>query len=279
MPWGILKVEKRDGTLRCLNSEGFESRNPSTLWCMRQADAIYNWPDFPPTEIHTEDKGGDALLSYSKQNPITAAEYARIIPDFTFHCWAETGMMDYETTMAAIDAAGRQPARLNKMGWIGNLLTSTIRAQMFEIAKQYPDLMDVHSMEWHHTGGQTLRGSKYISVPELVAMYGILVDVEGNGWSARTKYLLWSHRPLLIVDRPHKEYYYEHLRPWTHYIPVKRDLSDLVERVEWVLANPAEASAIAEAAYQFACQHLTRAAAYKQWDRVISGLLKPAPNV
>ncbi len=164
--------------------------------------------------------------------------------------------------MTAIDVAGRSPAKVQKVGWIGNVRTNPMRAVLLELGAQRPDVLDIHSMEWYGD-------HKFLSPADQVATYAALIDVEGNGWSARTKYFFWSRRPLLLVDRPHKEYYYEHLRAWEHYIPVKRDLSDLMERVEWLFANPERAQAIADAAFAFAQKHLTRDAAYAQWDRVI----------
>ena len=88
--------------------------------------------------------------------------------------------------------------------------------------------------------------------------------------TGRLKYLLFSGRPVLLAERPHEEFFYEHLRPWTHYVPVKRDLSDLKDRVAWTRANAPEARAIADRAKAFAKTHLTRDAAYARWRDVIA---------
>jgi len=47
------------------------------------------------------------------------------------------------------------------------------------------------------------------------------------------------------------------LEPWVHFIPVTEDLSDLVARVEWANANPAEAAQIAQHGLEFARANLT----------------------
>ena len=49
--------------------------------------------------------------------------------------------------------------------------------------------------------------------------------------------------------------------PFEHYIPVKEDLSDLIERLDWAEANPEEVQKIAENAQSFAREKLTRKAA------------------
>ena len=43
-----------------------------------------------------------------------------------------------------------------------------------------------------------------------------------------------------------RQWYYHLLKPFEHYVPIKKDLSDLKEKVDWVLTHDAEAQAIAE---------------------------------
>jgi glycosyltransferase involved in cell wall biosynthesis len=74
------------------------------------------------------------------------------------------------------------------------------------------------------------------------------------------------------VDRPQKEYYYEYLKEWVHYIPVKRDLSDVVEKVQWCVDNYDKAQEIADNAYKFSQKYLTREACYFQWNKIICNL-------
>jgi len=127
-------------------------------------------------------------------------------------------------------------------------------------------------MSWYRSGQTKLNSTKYIYTPELVKKYSMLIDVEGCGYSGRVKHLLWSHRPLLLVDRPYKEYFFEHLKEWVHYIPVKRDLSDLVEKTKWCMENYDKALLIAENAFHFSQVHLTRDACYEQWNKIILSL-------
>jgi hypothetical protein len=48
-----------------------------------------------------------------------------------------------------------------------------------------------------------------------------------------------------------QQWYYNELRPWEHYVPVKNDLSDFEERVEWCLNNDQAAQDIAANALKF----------------------------
>jgi hypothetical protein len=143
---------------------------------------------------------------------------------------------------------------------------------LLEIGKKNNDILDIIDMSWYKSDKIELNYSRYISTPDLAKTYSILIDIEGNGYSARLKHLLWSHRPVLLVDRPHKEYFFEFLKEWEHYIPVERDLSDLIEKTKWCINNYDKAKQIAENAYDFSKQYLTREACYKQWDKVIDSL-------
>ena len=93
----------------------------------------------------------------------------------------------------------------------------------------------------------------------MVSKFKIVLDIGGIGYSGRLKYLLFSGRPLIFVDRPYVEYFHDDLIPYKHYIPVKRDLSDLVDKTKWILENYDEALMIAKNARDFALQEFTAA--------------------
>jgi len=61
--------------------------------------------------------------------------------------------------------------------------------------------------------------------------------MDGNSWSSRFATLLCYNSVVIKIEPKYVEYFYTNLHPWTHYIPVKDDLSDLHENVEWAL-NP-----------------------------------------
>ncbi|MDF2117022.1 glycosyl transferase family 90 [Roseiarcaceae bacterium H3SJ34-1] len=73
----------------------------------------------------------------------------------------------------------------------------------------------------------------------------MVLDLPGNAaaWGACFKYLAGC---LVLKPPSGRELSYSHLlRPWTHYIPVARDMSDIADRVTWVDDHPDEAAAIA----------------------------------
>jgi hypothetical protein len=265
-------VKKEHGVLSWNDFSGWETRNASTFWCMQQADAVYKWSDFKEITIHTGDFESNAdEYTYSKKY-----SYNRLVPDFNFHSWPQVGIDNYESFVQEIDKAGRYKYYLNKVGWIGNSNTNQHRKILLDIGRERRDLFDIFDCGnwWKDEDPNVvkLHSHAYISTPDLVQLYSILIDIEGGGYSGRLKHLLWSHRPVLLVDRPHKEFFYEHLIPWEHYIPVQRDLSDLVYQTEWCLDNYEDALEIAENAYQFSKKYLSMDACHKQWNTIIQSL-------
>jgi len=58
--------------------------------------------------------------------------------------------------------------------------------------------------------------------------YKYIMDVDGNGWSARFKRLL-SSNSLVLKSTIFPEWYTERIMPWVHYVPVQIDYSDLYD--------------------------------------------------
>lgn len=264
-------VQKNKGELLFRGMGGYETRNPSTMWSMKEADKIYKWNDFNEIRIYTQDyETSNDEYTFSKQN-----SFNKLIPDFNFHSWPQVGINDYTETTQQISEYGSRPYKINKVGWIGNIITHKNRGRLIELSNENSEILDCYSMEWKRNIGQTvLEGSKYISLPELAETYSLLLDIEGWGYSGRLKYLFWSHRPVLLVYRNHKEYFFEHLKEWVHYVPVKQDLSDLIEKTKWCLENEEKAKEIAENAYEFSKKYLTREACYEQWNKVLQEISK-----
>ncbi|WVW82295.1 hypothetical protein I302_104301 [Kwoniella bestiolae CBS 10118] len=58
--------------------------------------------------------------------------------------------------------------------------------------------------------------------------YKYLLDIDGNGWSARFKRLM-STNSAVLKSTIFPEWYTDRIQPWVHYIPIKADLTDLYD--------------------------------------------------
>ena len=77
--------------------------------------------------------------------------------------------------------------------------------------------------------------------------YQIDIDGNSNSWPGLLL-KLYSGSPVLKVASPggYRQWYYRDLVPWVNYVPVNGDLSDLVERIEWLRTHDDEARAVGE---------------------------------
>lgn len=59
------------------------------------------------------------------------------------------------------------------------------------------------------------------------------MNVDGTVAAYRYPYLMLGNSLVLKQDSPYYEHFYQALKPWKHYVPVKRNLSDLLEKIKW----------------------------------------------
>lgn len=98
--------------------------------------------------------------------------------------------------------------------------------------------------------GREIAAAGYIRnfVPlSLSNQYKYQVDIDGNtnAWSALFQKLL-SGSVVLKIASPHnfRQWYYDELIPWVNFVPVKSDMSDLVEKIHWLIDHDDEAMQI-----------------------------------
>ena len=122
--------------------------------------------------------------------------------------------------------------QIDRAFWGGNILNSQIRKTLVFLAEKYPKHIETNGFIWD---GQYVLGNPIPMIDFL--NYRFIIDVRGVGWTDRIKWLLAMGRPLLIVERPYKEYYFDDIRQWDHYVPVREDLSDLIDHIELLRNN------------------------------------------
>ncbi len=190
------------------------------------------------------------------------------IPDFSFGGWKECGITDYDHFTGQIVKASMKAPIHDTLFWIG-ANTHPSREKLCEMSKT-DHRIEAYMMSWERKKStwDEQDATKYVSLIDHTN-YKYLIDIQGHGWSARTKFLMFSGRPLFLAERKWHEYWYRDIRPYTHYIPVKEDLSDLTEQLDWAQKNELKAAEIAKNAQRFAQEHLTREAAVKEMADIL----------
>jgi hypothetical protein len=198
-------------------------------------------------------------MCYNKTKP-DLAKYCG--PDCFFHSWPTANIRSFEETKNQIIVESAKPPCIDKIGWFGNIysplgdvIEHKTRPLLYKIGQDNREWFDViHILPRNGYINETI--PEYLTLPYLTK-YKYLIDIGGNGWSGRLKWLLFSKRPLLLVDRNYIEYFYNDLIPYKHYIPVKMDLSDLLEQAEWMRNNYDKSLEIAKNAFEYAMENFT----------------------
>ncbi|XP_027268485.1 protein O-glucosyltransferase 1 isoform X2 [Cricetulus griseus] len=86
--------------------------------------------------------------------------------------------------------------------------------------------------------------------------YKYLFNFRGVAASFRFKHLFLCGSLVFHVGDEWVEFFYPQLKPWVHYIPVKTDLSNVQELLQFVKANDDIAQEIAKRGSQFIINHL-----------------------
>ena len=85
-----------------------------------------------------------------------------------------------------------------------------------------------------------------------VKTFKYVIDVDGNGWSSRFINHLAEGILIFKQESEYNEFFIGLLTPWIHYVPIKSDLSDLIEHIQYAKAHDDEMREIAENAKSFA---------------------------
>ena len=284
----MLLCSKTRGKLSIEDYGGWALRNESISRMLRELDA--ELPDFAPILIQTGDRciakrvAGGVELDLWQSQPVpeelrvrlplrrivsmcSSPKYCDVpIPDWCFDAWPEGGVPlgGYDDACAKIAAAGALPPTdgANLLSWCGTAHHHPSRMRLVELAKAHPNRLAVNNVVGE-AKDQTTAKAQHRSLIEQIERCGYLLDVQGKGYSSRLKLLLFSGRCVFIASRPWQEYYSAGLVPWRHYVPVKEDLSDLLQVLDWADTHPDEVSAIARASQAFARLHLTKDAAMR----------------
>lgn len=283
-----LAVAKIDGELHFKNFQriGISVGNPgltptlssnaeSTIRLIKESDSIYNFKDFEPILINVG--GSDDHMKWGFENSIRIFNYctrwdnhADVCPDYTFDKWKEAGYSDYEQFCNHIIEAGKIEPNENCAVWRGCVNANRkIRKKLVSVASsKLVDIMDVVS----ETGNPSdcVLSKNYISIDQQVRKYRYIINANGQGHSGRLKLEMFSGRVIFLIERRYEEWFYPELKPWVHYVPVKQDLSDLLENIEIVKNSPDLEKNIGQQCQDFALSNLRKEHALSRFNNLLS---------
>lgn len=90
----------------------------------------------------------------------------------------------------------------------------------------------------------------------IIFQYKYQLNIDGAVAAYRLPYLLAGGSLVLKQDSPYYEHFYSKLVPYKHFVPIKRDLTDVIEKIKWARENDLRVKEIATASRLFAEENL-----------------------
>ncbi|MCJ8208435.1 glycosyltransferase family 90 protein [Mucilaginibacter sp. RS28] len=105
-------------------------------------------------------------------------------------------------------------------------------------------------------GGNTQWLKPKLSIPQHLK-YKFILSLEGNDVATNLKWIMSSNSVAVMPPPTHETWFMEaRLIPNHHYIAIKKDFSDLEEKLQYYIQHPAEAEAIARNANSYVQQFM-----------------------
>lgn len=128
-------------------------------------------------------------------------------------------------------------------------------------SEKYMNIIDRHKLN--------LKVSKKLNLSE-ITNYKYILSIEGNIAAFRLTLELAYNSVILLVK---SEFYIWHqplLKEWIHYVPVKSDLSDVMEKIEWCKNNDDKCKIIAKNARDFFKKYINTNSIYDYMEIILN---------
>ena len=251
------KICLAENVFTFFNYGGQETRNESTIKLIidglkSNEEVFYNKK--LEMVINTSDPIIENTIGYAHPT-----DKYKTIPCFTFDHFKRVGIDNFENTVSKIKIQANNTPTINKLFWGGTLDTRVLPRMLYQlISIKYPNLVLCNSVKRvKGDNPEKLIAYNFVPLPEH-CNYKYLIDIEGLGWSARLKFLCFTKRVLFINERPYKEFWMDGLKDGENCIIVKRDLSNLIEKLEYIESNPELYHKLSTNLYEFAEKTFTK---------------------
>ena len=150
-------------------------------------------------------------------------------------------------------------------------IENNLRLKAANISFDYPNILDAQITDWNS------RPKKYKNNPiEIInhnqfrfkkgnfinniekSNYKYILNIDGNVSAFRLSSELSMNSVVLIVKSKFKLWFSHLLQEYIHFIPVDENLNNLVQQIEWCIANDKKCKKIAENAHSFFQKYLTK---------------------
>lgn len=154
----------------------------------------------------------------------------------------------------------------------GYTVENNTRLKLAKLGQQNPQLLDVGITNWNLRIRKN-KGSPYLQIPNVGGLtlvgrlspeeqsnYKFLIHVDGHVSAFRLSLEMKMGCCILMVESAEKWklWFSDLLEPYVHFVPVKADLTDLLDQLKWCLKNDEKCKKMAQNNLRFYEKFLTR---------------------
>ncbi len=208
---------------------------------------------------------------YPIMNSSTHVDYADI-PLPTYDDWMFVRGKTLQIDQVELDWNKKKPMAVfrGSSSGCGFNEKTNMRIKAAALSKAYPDLLDAGMNVWtvqakmHRTGrlGYIDRKKYKETVPSIPfakqSEFKYLLHIDGNVAAYRLGVSLLLGSCILYQETGSRVWFQHLMKPYVHYIPIKEDLSDLIETIKWCREHDEECRKIAGAALELGQRILTK---------------------
>lgn len=148
-----------------------------------------------------------------------------------------------------------QTPKLGAFGYLagtGQVASKPTRLKFIEYARSYPE-----QFEYIETDKFAPQMKNQLGYVEYKQRFQYIIDLPGHHFLTKFYWMLFARRTLFYVRRDLAYDWEKRLEPFVHYVPLKEDLSDLLEKYAWAREHPEECRKLAENALDFGMNELS----------------------
>ena len=99
-----------------------------------------------------------------------------------------------------------------------------------------------------------------------------ILNIDGHVKAFRLSNEMRMGSVILLVDSPYTLWFQDKMEPYVHFVPIKSDLSDLENRIDWCINNDEKCKQIAKNSLEFYNKYLTEKAAFDYFGKLLTNL-------
>jgi len=199
-----------------------------------------------------------------------------LMPDFGFYAWPEPGVGTYSEVrrrMRDVEETTPFADKIPKLIWRGAVTPSvapTLRQNLLDQTNNQT-WADVRVLDWKAEDNSKRNRIEI----EDHCKYQFIQHTAGRAWSGRLKYVQNCQSVIVAHDLEwiqHHQHLLKSSGESQNYVLVRRDFTDLPEKMEYLIAHPEEAERIARSsARTFRDRYVTPAAEACYWRKLVKG--------